>query len=411
MHHQSKMSRHIIFFISLTAHVLAFISYQLSRQSLQVPEHWHTQFYILLVISLLLSAYPLLFARFDGLAVVLRFFILILIGYPLGESLGIEIILLMTIILECVFYLPRYYGAFAAAIIALLIFFSQKPHISWGVMTQGPRFQDILFMWFASVLVLILSFVLKTLDDISNRKSQDLARLDYAVDQLTKINLDYQDHAANVEKDSIEKERKRVTRELHDIIGYTLTNQLMIIQAALSMKESFSAQLETLLLRAQQQTREGLEDARRALRQLRDFVPRGEKGLKLIYKLTKTFEQVIGISVSLDFGNSPGTFGDEIDSALYRLIQEGMINAFRHGKASSITVSFFVGEETLHINIWDDGIGSARIEEGIGLRGMRERIEGLGGMIEVGTLTTGFTIKARIPHALHRETTNEIAAG
>lgn len=391
--------KYFLFGISAVAHIFVYLDYIYLKDSFTVPGHWHIQFFILLIFSIFLSLLLPFIKKYILVFLSFKFICLLLIGYPLGDYLGIEIILLISIIMETVFYLPQYYGALGSILFILITFLNQKPVNIWGIELEKADRHSLLFMLFITFFILLISYSIKKISLFSEQKSQDLLRLDYAVKELTKINLDYQSYAAAIEHNSIENERKRVSREMHDIIGYTLTNQLMIIQAALSMKPNLSLQIESLLLQAQQQTREAMDDARQALRKLRNFSPRSEIGSKLIYKLTKTFEQITGVSVSIDFGNTPMTLGEEIDSALYRLIQEGLTNAFRHGKATMITITFFIGSNKLYVSIWDNGRGAEKTNEGgIGLKGMRERIERLHGLIETKSLASGFTVKVQIPY-------------
>ena len=74
-----------------------------------------------------------------------------------------------------------------------------------------------------------------------------------------------------------------------------------------------------------------------------------------------------------------------------------MLNAFSHGKASSIRVSFRASEEGLSVSVKDNGEGAKAVQEGIGIAGMRERIEKLGGRLEYGSSEHGFDIRMRLP--------------
>jgi len=389
---------YLLFSISAVTHIFIIFDYRFLQNSFSVPERWHTQFYVLISLSLVLSFLLIFFRQYMLPLLSARFITLLLIGYPLGEHLSIETALLITIILETVYYLSRFYGALTSSFLIVITFLSQKPVNSWGTELDRASIHHLLFMLFVSFLILFISFALKSISLLSNQKSEDLARLDFAVRELTKINLDFQNYAASVEQDSIENERKRISREMHDIIGYTLTNQLMIIQAVLSTKQILPPQIKSLLLQSQEQTRDGMRDARNALHKLRDFSPNNEVGSKLIYKLVKTFGQVTGISITIDFSNTPNSLGKQNDKAIYRLVQEGLTNAFRHGKATRISIIISYIDSCIHVSIWDNGRGSEKIKEGIGLKGMRERIEALEGTVETSSLQSGFTIKAKIPY-------------
>lgn len=383
---------------SFVVHVFVFFDFKYLMDITILPEQWQIQSLLLILFSLLASIFMAILPWIRVFLLVVRFLCIVILGYPLGEYLNIETILLISIIIESVYYLPERYGAIASLFMIFIIFKNQKPAISWGELAGRADDHQLLFFIFISMLILFLSLTLKKIFKISDDRASDVARLDYAVGKLTEINLGYQNYAASVEHDSIEKERKRISREMHDIIGYTLTNQLMIIQAVLSMKQMLPIEIESLLLQSQQQTRDGMSQARSALYQLREFSPGNESGLKLIIKLVRTFEQVTGICIKIHFCNTPDSLGKNIDKVLYRLLQEGLTNAFRHGRATKISIILSVKDGFLRVSMWDNGIGADKINEGIGLMGMRERVESVKGDLETSSLQSGFIIKVSIPY-------------
>ncbi len=75
-----------------------------------------------------------------------------------------------------------------------------------------------------------------------------------------------------------------------------------------------------------------------------------------------------------------------------------MTNAFRHGKATEININFFKDKDNIKLSIRDNGKGSDKIIEGIGLKGMRERIENLNGTFKAEVLSDfGFSLNVMIP--------------
>ena len=73
------------------------------------------------------------------------------------------------------------------------------------------------------------------------------------------------------------------------------------------------------------------------------------------------------------------------------------MNSFRHAGASTVNIFFRHEAGMLYVTIEDDGSGAEKIVEGIGIQGMRERIENLGGRIETESRPEGFRVKALIP--------------
>jgi signal transduction histidine kinase len=128
-------------------------------------------------------------------------------------------------------------------------------------------------------------------------------------------------------------------------------------------------------------------------------------GLPAIQKLISVFEQATGVTVICEYGNIPFYFSEEIDISLYRMVQEGLTNAFRHGNATMILIHFWMTKEkTLTLRIRDNGKGvDEEIEEGIGLAGMRERLGKIQATLEARNVINGFELVANIPlHSIQK---------
>jgi signal transduction histidine kinase len=225
------------------------------------------------------------------------------------------------------------------------------------------------------------------------------ARLDAAVGQLSQANLGYQSYAQSAEQRSTLSERQRVTREIHDVVGYTLTNSIMMMEAATDMVRKDPEQVGKLIETARRNAEAGLQDVRRALRALRAQDIEAERGLRAIVKLVHLFELASGVEVQCELGNLPWSLGDDVDEALYHFVQEGLVNAFRHGKASQVRVMFWIQDGELRATIRDNGRGAVDAVDGIGLAGMRERLSALGGTLSAGNAAGGFQVAAAIPVA------------
>ena len=252
------------------------------------------------------------------------------------------------------------------------------------------------------ISLLLYSFFIITLTELLRRQNslpvKELnRRLHEATFQLAETNIQLQDYAALAEQQSAISERKRLGREIHDSLGYTLTNLVMMLEAALDFSEENPEELPEHLERTRDQAKDGLAEVRRTLHQLR-AEQQQTKGLPAIHKLVNAFTKATHLEVELNMGDAPLYIGEEADWAAYRLVQEGITNAVRHGKATQIFISFFRKEDGVGILIKDNGAGTANIEEGYGLVGMRERIERLGGSLTVSSKPgEGFRLSAWIP--------------
>lgn len=191
-------------------------------------------------------------------------------------------------------------------------------------------------------------------------------------------------------------ERKRITKEIHDIIGYTLTTVIMLLREA-KLYITENSHIKEVLDQADQHCQSGLEETRQFLRILRSIETTKITLVDAIRKLASSFQNATGVQVQIDFGNAIYPVNENIQNTVIRLLQEGMTNALRHGKASRITISLWIHEGMLIIDMMDNGRGTTQFNEGIGLAGMRESISALGGQFTAGPISGGFKLTAHIP--------------
>lgn len=236
-------------------------------------------------------------------------------------------------------------------------------------------------------------------------------RLDGAVARLTRANMSYQQIAQEAGRRSALQERQRLTRDIHDIVGYTLTNSVMMMEAAKVMAHTEPEKLPELIDQARSNTEGGLQRIREVLRNLRESQDREISGFNAVVKLVRVFQQATAVAVEVEFANTVWDFDHERGSALYHFVQEGLINAFRHGQATEITVLFHDSPASIRVTVLDNGHGAASISEGIGIQGMRERARRFGGEVRIGRMEEGFSISMEIPRTSDGEETDEDTAG
>jgi signal transduction histidine kinase len=107
--------------------------------------------------------------------------------------------------------------------------------------------------------------------------------------------------------------------------------------------------------------------------------------------------------VEVHRGNLPSTLGQRLDSVVFRIVQEGLTNAFRHGNASHVSVFCWRSSGEIRISVRDNGRGMenlATAEEGMGLSGIRERLAEVGGAVTRRNLDGGFELEVTIPYRM-----------
>jgi two-component system sensor histidine kinase DegS len=82
---------------------------------------------------------------------------------------------------------------------------------------------------------------------------------------------------------------------------------------------------------------------------------------------------------------------------MYRIVQEALINAFKHGKATRVDIHFWMQDSFVNLTIEDNGTGAVNAKMGLGQLGMQERLSKLGGEVSFTSLPSGYSVLAVIP--------------
>jgi signal transduction histidine kinase len=393
------VSEIVIVALAAACHAFSVALYLLQRGSFSLPPEWEWQFFFLIGASLILTALAA-FWRADArskASVFFAFLCYLLICYPLPASSGIQAVLAMPLMLAIVAFFPRPDYLIAGAVFVAATLMVQRPATVWGVATAGAEPAQSLVLAAILVFVLCVGVALKEIAESRSRAVEEMRRLDSAIDRIADINASFQSALATAEEDSVRRERDRITREIHDIVGYALTNQQMMLEAVLMLAPAGDGRLRELLAMARDGVGEGLRETRKTLYALRRMDEPKSPDFGVILKVARNFETVTGVRVSVDFTNARGELDSAMWMSIYRLIQESMINAFRHGKARNISITFREDEESFGVLVRDDGVGAGAMIEGIGLKGMRERAAALGGEFSAGNSVDGFAVSARFP--------------
>lgn len=384
--------------IVVAGHMVATLMVALGVEHAYLPPAWRYHLYLLLLISLTLGWIVAVNARgFSGrLAFSLQIVVYAVFSY--GSSIWLRTVLLTMLLCEAPFC---FRGRRAAALVSfgliLSLLFPRNPIRAWEtvLMPTAPAERiAALTVLFALGAALYAATWFK---DHWLQERNGAEQLQRSVMQLTSANVGFQDYALHVRDRTAEEERRRIARELHDSIGYTLTNLTMMMEASQDLLQKNQNRLAVLLRSARNHAQEGITEMRRTLRELRAIETQPSSCVSMINRLARGFETATGVRVEVQYRNLPWILPPETSNTICRMVQEGLTNAFRHGKATSVVVTFWYGEEGIRVTIQDNGTGSDEIKEGIGLQGMRERIEPLGGWVRVQSVSNGTEVSALLP--------------
>jgi signal transduction histidine kinase len=353
---------------------------------------------VLSVLALLSRPGMLLYAL-----LVVRVYLLVVLGYSIEAFLSARLVLGIGLMTEIGVLVDFPWALVAAGIaVAALALAQAVPFIlgSSSLVEVPPSptpDQLVAYCFILAAFALAASLLARMA--ARQREQDDLARIQEGnLDTLAELNLNLQGYARTIDEESSERERNRISREIHDISGYIFTNLIALMDAAGSMPRNDQAGLTDLLITARKTAQEGLRETRLALRKLRTEQRREHNTPRAIFKIVSIFRKITGLEVMLSLGNLPNFVGPELNLALYRTVQEALTNAVRHGKATKVRVIFWVEGDELRLTISDDGRGASEVVKGIGLSGMEERIGALGGAVSVGPAPEGgFSLAVQVP--------------
>jgi signal transduction histidine kinase len=212
-----------------------------------------------------------------------------------------------------------------------------------------------------------------------------------------------QEAQAQLAEHAAADERRRIAREVHDVIAHSLSITLLHTTAArrgLQQDRDVDDAVEALE-QAEQLGRQAMADIRRTVGLLDDAPMKidPEPGVAEIDSLVGDFSRA-GLNVALHPDGPLDRVSAAVGLALYRLTQESLANVAKHAPDSRSTVTLTISRESARLVIVNEmpvAVAAAAVPEGRGLRGMRQRVELLGGSIKIGPSDDGWSVDAEVP--------------
>jgi len=262
--------------------------------------------------------------------------------------------------------------------------------------------QSLMAFYNTIISINIILFIIYCISVIQNQRGTIdevntlYEKLSKANEELQTANEQLKEYSKITEKMGETRERNRLAREIHDTLGHTLTGILAGLDASLTTIDISPQETKKQLEMIAEVTRSGINEVRRSVNQLR---PDALERLNLesaIWKMISDVETVTNTRVTFVSKVPNLKFDADEEDTIYRVIQESLTNAIRHGKATHVRIQIEGAEGEIILTIKDNGIGCQHMKKGFGTRHIVERIQMLHGKVEFDG-TDGFTVTARIP--------------
>lgn len=240
-------------------------------------------------------------------------------------------------------------------------------------------FNELLSYIIAIIALSLVSSIIKK-EQIRTLKAEDLYhRLRKSEDELIKTNQELEVYADSIKELSILKERNRISREIHDSVGHSLSTIIIQLGAIEKIAKTDGETASLMASNLREFSRNGLEEIRKALRELKPKEFKEYETLLAIEELIKDFSKLTSIDVKLGFSKNKWQLDENSSLVLYRTIQEFLSNSLRHGKATKVSIFMHFNMKELIVTMQDNGIGVDEITPGLGLTSIYERVKELGG--------------------------------
>ncbi|GAA3849007.1 histidine kinase [Streptomyces coacervatus] len=240
----------------------------------------------------------------------------------------------------------------------------------------------------------------------------------YALGTLARVQRAYtaelEDRARRLEREraadtarAIAQERRRIARDMHDILAHAVS--LMVVQAEAGpvVVRSDPERAEAAFDAIAAAGRDAMAQLRRILGVLKEEQRNGtspQPGVVALPGLVRQVAESTGLRVDLRTTGEPHPLPADAEVAAYRVVQEALTNTVKHAYAACASVELDWTEDVLTLTVTDDGRGPAAPGGGHGLIGIRERAAACGGSAEAGRGPDGgFRVVVRLPAASDRQ--------
>ena len=322
--------------------------------------------YLAVLVLILIIGVNVFKERFyDTLYITIASFILILVGIWLDRN--------FTFLLG----IPLFDFANKKAYIGVLLVFILGIYFT----LEFRLFSLLLLMGLCGILAYEMREAEEKESNYKNRLDEE-RRLRYEL-ELIKVKL------LNSSKDLVHltevSERNRIAREIHDNVGHGIAGILIQLQAANKLFKRDENRTQEILT----SSIENLSDALTLLRNtVHNIKPKENLGMEYLKNVIHNFG-FCPVDLKL-YGN----FGLLVSSQLEifgSIIKEALTNAAKHSKATRVDISIEINEKYARLYIKDNGIGCVKLNEGLGISGMKERVLNMGGTISISS-NDGFLI-------------------
>jgi len=265
-----------------------------------------------------------------------------------------------------------------------------------GQFIQFGRLEGLSFSFlYLAGLLFVASF-----STLMMRANEARLKSDRLLEELQQAHRQLQEYAGQAEELATAKERNRLARELHDSVAQTLYG--LTLQAEAAARELNSGQTDKAveqLHEIRDSAQQTLKETRLLIFELRPPILEQEGLASALRARLESVESRSGLKTQINVPEV-GRLSSEVESGLYGISNEVLNNVLKHAHATKVNVALMKKSNKIILEISDNGVGfdinDAESHGGLGLKGMRERVEQFGGDLQLQSNAGGTRVRLEV---------------
>lgn len=270
----------------------------------------------------------------------------------------------------------------------IILFIGISPRFSIGI--EGGIINFLLLL----IFFILLSYISRLYSTkVEAQKLYDKLRV--SDEKLVEANKELEGYLQSIEELTLLKERNRISRDIHDSVGHTLSTAMIQLSAIEAIAEKENSSMKSVVGNLRSFINESFQDVKRAVRELKPDEYDNYQGILRLQEVCKNFERMSGVEIKVIISKRVWNLSTKQVNHLYRITQEILSNSLRHGRATMVKVIMNFEEDEFIISFNDNGVGTDNIvESGIGLKSIRERAAEIDGIVDIkSSKGNGFFVK------------------
>lgn len=192
------------------------------------------------------------------------------------------------------------------------------------------------------------------------------------------------------------QERNRISREIHDSVGHSLSTIIIQLGAISKLSEENNPQISQMSSQLREFAVKGLQEVRTVVHDLKPEQLTKQQLTVALEEFIYETKQHSGVEFVFRQNKPTIQLSKEQELTIFRGVQEATTNAIRHGKATKITLLMMYSANELIVTIMDNGVGSSAISLEGGLKALEERLHEQQAQLEIKNTEQGFTVQMKL---------------